>query len=90
MRSKFFIEGPELEDLLKSPPADLKLVNGTYHLPPEGIDPAVEHAKLRLTKDAVFFDHDAIVAPGSTLPHTLPPLDVFKQHMIRLGIQRNQ
>ena len=64
--------------MLKSPPADLKLVNGSYHLPPEGVDPAAEHVKRRISKDAVFFDHDVIVSPGSDLPHTLPPLDVFK------------
>ena len=64
--------------MLKSPQSDLKLVNGSYHLPPEGIDPSVEHVKKRISKDAVFFDHDQIVAPGSTLPHTMPPLNEFK------------
>ena len=74
--------------MLKSPPSDLKLVNGCWHLKSEGINAAEEHVKRRITKDAVHFDIDAIVDPDSDLQHTLPSLDVFKSHMMRLGIQR--
>ena len=73
--------------MIKQKPADLKLVNGSFHLPNEGIDPEAEHAKRRITEDAVFFNHDVIATP-SDLPHTLPSLEIFKSHMLRLKLQR--
>lgn len=58
-------------------------------MPNTGIKAAEEHVKRRITADTVLFDHDVIVEPGSSLPHTMPSLSVFKEHMVRLGIQKN-
>jgi len=41
-----------------------------------------------LSKTTQFFDIDEIAEPGSKLPHTLPSVEIFTEHMKRLRIGR--
>jgi len=36
-----------------------------------------EHQQKRITADSVFFDHDVVCDLSSSLPHTLPSVEVF-------------
>lgn len=36
-----------------------------------------EHTKIRITKEAQYFDLDKIALPNSPLPHTIPDLNTF-------------
>jgi thiosulfate/3-mercaptopyruvate sulfurtransferase len=40
----------------------------------------------RITKSTQFFDHDEIVLHGSSLPHTLPTVEIFTKHMVELQV----
>jgi thiosulfate/3-mercaptopyruvate sulfurtransferase len=45
-----------------------------------------EHRAERITADTVHFDIDSVVDPQSNLPHTMPSLEVFEEHMKLLNI----
>jgi 3-mercaptopyruvate sulfurtransferase SseA len=47
------------------------------------------HCAERITKDAVFYDHDEIADKESTMPIPLPPLDVFVHNMKKLQVPRD-
>lgn len=63
----------------------LKIVDGSFHLPGSGRDPAAEFAACHLP-GAVFFDIDGIADRKSTLPHMRPPPAQFAEQVGRLGI----
>lgn len=46
-------------------------------MPNDPRDCRAEHFEGRVTLDTQFFDIDKVVAEGSDLPHTMPPLEVF-------------
>ena len=87
-RSKYLIEGAELEQLLKDAPKDLKLIDCSF-VPSDPEKGQADHVAKRITADTVFFDLQEIRDKQSSLLFMLPPLDVFKAHMVRLGIQKN-
>lgn len=46
-----------------------------------------EHTKVRITREAQYFDLDRIALPNSNLPHTMPDLATFTQNMKNLLIR---
>ncbi|KAB0682038.1 3-mercaptopyruvate sulfurtransferase [Aureimonas leprariae] len=77
------ITAKELADRLGSP--DLPIVDASWHLPAQGRDAKAEFAAAHVP-GAVFFDHDAVVDPGSTLPHALPSPEGFAAAAGALGV----
>lgn len=64
---------------------DLRVVDGSYYLPGEGLDPRQEFEAQHIP-GAVFFDIDAIKDPDSDLPHMLPPPYIFSAKVRKLGL----
>jgi thiosulfate/3-mercaptopyruvate sulfurtransferase len=64
---------------------DLRLVDGSFHLPGSGRDARAEYAAAHLP-GALFFDIDAICDPSTDLPHMLPSAEAFAAAVGRLGI----
>lgn len=72
-----------LADNIKAP--DLRLIDASYYLPGEGLDPRREFEAQHIP-GAVFFDIDDIKDPDSELPHMLPPPHIFSSKVRRLGL----
>jgi thiosulfate/3-mercaptopyruvate sulfurtransferase len=72
-----------LADNLGAP--DLRVVDASYYLPGEGLDPRREFEAQHIP-GAVFFDIDDIKDPDSDLPHMLPPPHIFSSKVRRLGL----
>ena len=64
---------------------DLRVVDGTWHMPQLKRDARAEFAKAHIP-GAVFFDIDAIADHGTTLPHMLPSAVDFAAAVGALGI----
>lgn len=64
---------------------DLRVVDGSWHMPQAKRDPAREFADAHLP-GAVFFDVDGIADTSSGLPHMLPSHDAFAKAVGALGI----
>jgi len=64
---------------------DLRIVDGSWHMPQAKRDPAREFADAHLP-GAVFFDVDGIADRSSALPHMLPSPEVFAKAVGALGI----
>jgi thiosulfate/3-mercaptopyruvate sulfurtransferase len=64
---------------------DLRIVDGSWHMPQARRDPAAEFEQAHLP-GAVFFDVDAIADTSSGLPHMLPSPDAFARAVGALGI----
>jgi thiosulfate/3-mercaptopyruvate sulfurtransferase len=64
---------------------DLRVVDGTWHMPQLKRDPGAEFAQAHIP-GAVFFDIDAIADHGTTLPHMLPSAHEFAAAVGALGI----
>lgn len=82
-RSIPFVSAAWLADNLGK--SGVKIVDGSWHLPPTGRNGAKEYAEAHLP-GAMFFDLDAISDPDSSLPHTLPKPDFFAAKVGALGI----
>jgi thiosulfate/3-mercaptopyruvate sulfurtransferase len=65
--------------------ADLRVVDGTWHMPQLGRDARAEFEAAHVP-GAVFFDIDAIADRATTLPHMLPTVDEFAAAVGGLGI----
>jgi thiosulfate/3-mercaptopyruvate sulfurtransferase len=63
----------------------LKVVDGSWHLPPTGRKGALEFAEAHLP-GAVFFDIDVVSDPASTLPHMMPEAAFFAEKAGALGL----
>jgi len=61
------------------------VVDGSYYLPGEGLDPREEFEAQHIP-GAVFFDIDAIKDPDNPLPHMLPPPHIFSAKVRKLGL----
>lgn len=79
----FFVTADWLEENLGKP--GLSIVDGSWYLPAQGRDARAEYDTGHVP-GAVFFDHDRIVDPDSTLPHTLPSPELFAQFVGAMGI----
>ncbi|WP_299622739.1 3-mercaptopyruvate sulfurtransferase [Pelagibius sp.] len=64
---------------------DLRIVDASYYLPNEGLNPRREFESQHIP-GAVFFDIDEIADPASDLPHMLPPPHIFSAKVRRLGL----
>ena len=64
---------------------DLVVVDGSWYLPTQNRNPHGEFLAGHIP-GAVFFDHDVIVEPASTLPHTLPSAADFALAAGKLGL----
>ena len=65
---------------------DVQVVDGSWFLPgwPQQAEAGYQAAHL---PGAVFFDIDAVVDTHSSLPHTLPPPEVFESQVRALGLR---
>jgi thiosulfate/3-mercaptopyruvate sulfurtransferase len=64
---------------------DLRVVDGSWHMPQARRDPAREFGEAHLP-GAVFFDVDGIADRSSDLPHMLPSAEEFAKAVGALGI----
>jgi len=64
---------------------DLRIVDGTWHMPGQGRDARTEYA-ARHIPGAVFFDIDEIADTDNSLPHMLPSPEKFSARVRRLGL----
>lgn len=64
---------------------DLRIVDGSYYLPHEGLNPRSEFETHHIP-GAVFFDIDDISDSGSSLPHMLPDPVKFSSRARKLGL----
>jgi thiosulfate/3-mercaptopyruvate sulfurtransferase len=72
-----------LADHLGSP--DLRVLDGSYHLPGVGRDPRAEYEAAHIP-GARFFDIDEISDSNSALPHMLPSAEKFISRVRAMGI----
>ena len=72
-----------LERHLEAP--DLVVLDGSWHLPPEGRDAHAEYLREHIP-GALFFDIDAISDSDTSLPHMLPSSAKFASIMRKMGI----
>lgn len=68
---------------------DVVIVDGSWYLPAMKRDGRAEYHSAHIP-GAVYFDIDEVKDINSTLPHMLPPPEVFSLHMARLGISDGQ
>lgn len=82
-----FVSAEWLEPEREKP--DLVVVDGSWYLPTMKRDGRAEYHAAHVP-GAVYFDVDEVKDINSTLPHMLPPPEVFALHMARLGISDGQ
>ena len=63
----------------------VRVLDGSWHLPPLGRDPAAEFLEAHIP-GAAFFDIDGICDPDSSLPHMLPSSELFTESVSALGV----
>jgi thiosulfate/3-mercaptopyruvate sulfurtransferase len=85
--SNTFVTPEWLKAELSKP--DLVVVDGSWYLPAMKRDARAEYHAAHIP-GAVYFDIDEVKDINSTLPHMLPPPEVFALHMARLGISDGQ
>ncbi|MGF1447757.1 MAG: 3-mercaptopyruvate sulfurtransferase [Pikeienuella sp.] len=79
----FLVSTAWLAERLGGP--DLRVVDGSWHLPETGRDPYAEYEAGHIP-GARFFDIDRIADRASALPHMLPPVEQFVSAVRKLGI----
>ena len=79
----FLIAPEDLAARLGDP--DVSVIDASWYLPAQNRNARAEFEAAHVP-GAAFFDQDAVVAPGSALPHTLPPPDVFADAASALGV----
>lgn len=78
-----FVSTAWLGEQLSNP--KVKIVDGTWHLPPTGRSGPKEYAAAHIP-GATFFDLDAISDPASPYPHMLPSAAFFAEKVGAMGI----
>jgi len=63
----------------------VRVLDGSWHLPPLARDPAAEFLEAHIP-GAAFFDIDGICDPDSSLPHMLPSPELFGRSVSALGV----
>lgn len=66
----------------------VRIVDASWFFAAQGRDAPAEYAAAHIP-GAVFFDHEEVVEPGSSLPHTLPSPEVFARHAGALGLSQD-
>jgi thiosulfate/3-mercaptopyruvate sulfurtransferase len=64
---------------------DLRVLDATWYLPHLGKDARAEYRTAHIP-GAVYFDIDAVSAPGTGLPHMLPTPEAFAEAVGALGV----
>jgi thiosulfate/3-mercaptopyruvate sulfurtransferase len=64
---------------------DLVIIDASYYLPTEAVDPQGEFIAARIP-GAVFFDIESMSDPESALPHMLPTAEYFAAMVEALGV----
>lgn len=77
------IEPRELKKIIDQP--DVRILDSTFTLPGDALDPASAWRNSRIG-DAAFFDIHQIADKVTELPHMLPPADEFEEAACGLGI----
>ena len=72
-----------LAEHLRAP--DVRVVDASYYLPHEGLDPRAEFESHHIP-GAVSFDIDEIADTSSPLPHMLPAPEKFSSRVRKLGL----
>ncbi|MFQ5773585.1 MAG: 3-mercaptopyruvate sulfurtransferase [Kiloniellaceae bacterium] len=72
-----------LAEHLRAP--DVRVVDGSYYLPHEGLDPRAEYEAHHIP-GAAFFDIDEIADTAQPLPHMLPSPEKFSSRVRKLGL----
>lgn len=83
VRSDALVSTDWLAEHLQAP--DVRVVDGSYYLPHEGLDPRTEFETHHIP-GAVFFDIDEIADTTSGLPHMIPPPEKFSARVRKLGL----
>jgi len=81
--SSFFVSTAWLAAHMDAP--DLAIIDGSFFMPDENRDAKAEYVAGHIP-GAAFFDIDAIADHSTSLPHMLPPPDVFASAMEKLGL----
>lgn len=81
--SPFVVSADWLQERLGQP--GLSILDGSWYLPAHKRDARAEYEKTHIP-GAVFFDHDEVVAPETSLPHMLPAPGLFAQFMSSMGV----
>ena len=79
----FIVSADWLESQLGA--SDIHIIDASWYLPKANRNGRQEYLKAHIP-EAVFFDHDLLSDPASSLPHTLPNADAFAKAMGALGI----
>jgi len=83
---KILVSTDWLADNLSNP--DLRVLDGSWHLPTENRDPLAEYRSDHIT-GAQFFDIDGISDTTSDLPHMVPSAKQFARQVAKLGISND-
>ncbi|MCZ8187469.1 MAG: 3-mercaptopyruvate sulfurtransferase [Beijerinckiaceae bacterium] len=81
-----FVTTTEVAGMIGKP--GIRVVDGSWHLPPTGRKGAAEFLDAHLP-GAVFFDIDVISDPASSLPHMLPEPAFFAEKAGALGLSES-
>ena len=83
LRQKYLVETAELADLLKSNSSDLRVLNCTT-----GPDAKDNHLAKRISASTLYYSIKDATEPGSKLPNTFPPTQVFTDVARKIGVRR--
>jgi len=62
-----------------------KILDATFYLPDSGLNAEEEYKKKHIP-GAVFFDINKVADPNNSLPHMIPPKELFSKMMQNLGL----
>ena len=82
-KSRFVVSADWVEKNLGAP--EFKIVDASWYLPAQKRNAAEEYAAAHIP-GAVFFDQDVIADHSTSLPHTIPPAQVFSDAAGKWGI----
>ncbi len=83
---KILVSTDWLAENLSNP--DLRILDGSWHLPTENRDPLAEYRSDHIT-GAQYFDIDGISDTASDLPHMVPSAKQFARQVAKLGISND-
>lgn len=84
--SPYTVSADWLSEHLNDP--GMSIVDASWYLPAQNRDARAEYEAGHIPR-AVFFDHDLVVDPESSLPHALPAPKVFATFAGSMGISRD-
>lgn len=81
--SRFVVSADWLQERLDRP--GLSIVDASWYLPAQNRNQKAEYEAGHIP-GALFFDQDQVVDPDASLPHTLPPAELFARYAGTMGI----